>query len=111
MNKKLEKLLSKSKEMADELKEKEQAKAKIDEEIDKIQMKELKSFLVSNNMVLNSEFFDLMVLVKQILDSGVGIGELKELTGTESNAENDSKKNTAVPSEKKITEEIGKDEK
>lgn len=114
MNKRLEKLLSKSKEMADELKEKQQAKAKVDEEIEKIQMKELKAFLIANDMILNSDFFDLMALVKGLIDNGIGMNELKELAGTESQTKNiaDKKKpDTIVTAGNKPMEEKESDEK
>ena len=107
-NKKLDKLLSRSKELAEELKAKEEAKAKLDNEIEKLQIKELKAFLISNKMGLDPEFYDMALLVKQIMDSGVKPDEIREMVGIDVSAENtDDKKEP----ENKQMEEKEKDEK
>ena len=70
-NKKLDKLLSRSKELAEEL----------------------KAFLISNKMGLDPEFYDMALLVKQIMDSGVKPDEIREMVGIDVSAENtDDKK-------------------
>lgn len=103
-NKKLENLISRSKQLADELKAKEEAKAKVDEEIEKLQMQELKAFLISKKMKLDNSFYDVISLVKQILDSGIEINKLREMAGIEVKAENGEKSSPAV-TEKKNTED------
>ena len=99
MTKKLDKLLLKSKELAEELKEKEKVKAKVDEEIERLRMKELKSFLVLNNIDLDTDFYCIAQLVKQMFDSGIGADELKEMVGIEDKASNGTDKSDTKKSE------------
>ena len=98
MNKKLEKLLSKSKELAIELKAKEEEKARIDSEIERLKMQELKAFLISNNMGLDDEFYDMARVVKQMIDSGITSKDIKEMVGIKVNS-------SSTPDRKKPMEE------
>ena len=109
-NKKLDNLISRSKQLADELKAKEEAKAKVDEEIEKLQMQELKAFLITKKMKLDKSFYDVISLVKQILDSGIEINELREMAGIEDKTESVEKSTPAV-TEKKNTEGYTENEK
>ncbi len=108
MNKKLEKLCSRSKELAEEIKAKEEAKAKVDSEIEKLQMQELKAFLITNNIGLNDGFYDMAMLAKQIIDSGIDSKEIRELLGTK---EIPADKDNAIDKANKSAEEKNVDEK
>lgn len=110
MNKKLEKLYARSKELADELKTKEEAKAKIDSEIEKLQMQELKAFLITNDITLNDDFYDMAKLVKQIIDSGVNTDEVKGIIDISGKAAGKNESDNTGASENKLTEETESNE-
>lgn len=108
MNKKLEKLCSRSKELAEEIKAKEETKAKIDSEIEKLRMQELKAFLITNNIGLDDGFYDMAMLVKQIIDSGIDSKEIRGMLGTEESPAEKEKTDDKV---NKATEEKNSNEK
>lgn len=110
MNKKLEKLYAKSKELADEIKTKQETKEKIDSEIEKLQMQELKAFLITNNIVLDDAFYDIAKLAKQMIDNGINTDEIKgkvkidEKTIEKKKADESEISNNSV-SEEKVNDE------